>query len=184
MSLHHDDVLWHARGSARACRQGGRYTVGMMTRSQVAKRLGKSIATVRRMEGHELHPTKDERGFNRFDPSEVEAVARGGRSPVREAKPHRTAELDQFHDGSDDDDGWLHRWRAEREARAQRHEQERKEAEERREQARLEEEREAEEQVRADIREAACELVDSLSWWQIAWLSDEDIEELNAMLDA
>ncbi len=49
----------------------------MMTRSQVAKRLGKSIATVRRMEGVELFPTRDGRGVFRFDPAEVEAVAAG-----------------------------------------------------------------------------------------------------------
>lgn len=49
----------------------------MLTRSGVAKRLGKSLATVRRMEGVELHPTRDERGVHRFDPDEVEAVARG-----------------------------------------------------------------------------------------------------------
>jgi len=49
----------------------------MLTRSGVAKRLGKSLATVRRMEGVELHPTRDERGVHHFDPEEVEAVARG-----------------------------------------------------------------------------------------------------------
>lgn len=49
----------------------------MLTRSGVAKRLGKSLATVRRMEGYALHPTRDERGVHRFDPDEVEAVARG-----------------------------------------------------------------------------------------------------------
>jgi len=46
-----------------------------MTRAQVARRLGKSIATVRRMEGSELHPSVDGRGINRFDPGEVERVA-------------------------------------------------------------------------------------------------------------
>ena len=49
----------------------------MLTRSQVAKRLRRSIATVRRMEGHELHPQKDERGVHRFDAEEVAEVARG-----------------------------------------------------------------------------------------------------------
>ena len=49
----------------------------MLTRSDVAKRLGKCIATVRRMEGVELHPVRDERGVNRFDPDEVEAAAAG-----------------------------------------------------------------------------------------------------------
>ena len=46
-----------------------------MTRKQVARRLGKSIATVRRIEGVLLHPTRDERGIHHFEPDEVEALA-------------------------------------------------------------------------------------------------------------
>jgi hypothetical protein len=46
----------------------------MLTRAQVAKRLGKSIATVRRMEGTALHPWRDEAGVHRFHPSEVDDV--------------------------------------------------------------------------------------------------------------
>jgi len=49
----------------------------MLTRSGVAKRLGKSIATVRRMEGMELHPTRGSNGVHLFDPDEVDAAARG-----------------------------------------------------------------------------------------------------------
>ena len=41
-------------------------------RAQVAKRLGKSVATVRRLEGVELFPTLDEDGTRHFDPAEVE----------------------------------------------------------------------------------------------------------------
>jgi hypothetical protein len=56
----------------------------MMTRGQVARRLGKSIATVRRLEGTQLHPRRDVNGILRFDPNEVERVARalgrGGRT--------------------------------------------------------------------------------------------------------
>lgn len=48
----------------------------MLTRAQVAERLGKSIATVRRMEGTELHPRRDAAGIHRFSPAEVDAVAR------------------------------------------------------------------------------------------------------------
>jgi hypothetical protein len=48
------------------------YTQAMLTRGQVAKRLGKSIATIRRMEGRELHPERDPNGIMRFDPEEVE----------------------------------------------------------------------------------------------------------------
>ena len=46
----------------------------MLTRAGVAKRLGRSIATVRRLEGVELHPWVDERGVHRFDAAEVELV--------------------------------------------------------------------------------------------------------------
>src|SRR5882724_5400885 len=49
----------------------------MLTRSGVAKRLGKSIATVRRMEGAELHPIRGANGVHLFDPDEVDAAARG-----------------------------------------------------------------------------------------------------------
>src|SRR5690349_3484518 len=49
----------------------------MLTRAGVAKRLGRSIATVRRMEGNELHPWVDDRGIHRFDQTEVDdALAR------------------------------------------------------------------------------------------------------------
>lgn len=47
----------------------------MLTRSQVAQRLGRSLATVRRLEGTVLHPQQDPQGVHRFDPDEVEAVA-------------------------------------------------------------------------------------------------------------
>jgi hypothetical protein len=47
----------------------------MLTRCQVARRLGKSIATVRRMEGHELASWVDERGVHRFDLEQVEEAA-------------------------------------------------------------------------------------------------------------
>ncbi len=78
----------------------------MLTRSAVAKRLGKSIATVRRMEGVELHPVRDERGVNLFDPAEVEQVAQAQRWGG--ARPHRTLGLDEYRrsaegDGSNDD---------------------------------------------------------------------------------
>ena len=47
-----------------------------MTRQQVAKRLGKSVATVRRIEGVLLHPARDARGIRRFGDEEVEELAR------------------------------------------------------------------------------------------------------------
>jgi hypothetical protein len=52
------------------------YDWTMLTRGQVAKRLGKSIATVRRMEGRALHPKRDQKGVLRFNPAEVERVVR------------------------------------------------------------------------------------------------------------
>src|SRR5262245_10175810 len=47
----------------------------MLTRAAVAKRLGKSIATVRRLEGSELNPIRDSRGVVRFAEVEVAALA-------------------------------------------------------------------------------------------------------------
>lgn len=52
-------------------------TSSCMNRRQVAQRLGKSLATVRRIEGVLLHPARDARGVHRFDDQEVEAVAQG-----------------------------------------------------------------------------------------------------------
>ena len=60
----------------------------MMTRQQVATRLGKSLATVRRIEGVLLHPTTDSRGVHHFDPEEVEVLARSaerGKLPLSAA---------------------------------------------------------------------------------------------------
>ena len=47
----------------------------MLTRSQVARRLGRSVSTVRKMEGRVLHPTIGARGVRIFDFDEVEEVA-------------------------------------------------------------------------------------------------------------
>lgn len=55
---------------ARACTC---YVLAMLTRRQVAARLGKSVATVRRIEGVLLEPVRDRRGTYRFD---EDAVAR------------------------------------------------------------------------------------------------------------
>jgi hypothetical protein len=48
----------------------------VLTRSEVAKRLKKSRATVRRLEGVELFPRVDACGVHRFNSNEVDAVAR------------------------------------------------------------------------------------------------------------
>lgn len=83
----------------------------MLTRAQVAKRLGRSIATVRRLEGVALHPVLDSDGIHRFDPDEVERVAERGRvlpAGVGGCDAARSrwfaAELDRRRHGLDDDD--------------------------------------------------------------------------------
>src|SRR5688572_10799787 len=48
----------------------------MLTRRGVAKQLGKSVATVRRLEGSELHPTADACGVHRFPRAQVERLRR------------------------------------------------------------------------------------------------------------
>ena len=54
-----------------------------MTRSQVAKRLGKSIATVRRLEKRRLlKPDVDDRGIHRFNAKKVEELAENYRDLV------------------------------------------------------------------------------------------------------
>jgi hypothetical protein len=48
----------------------------MLTRSEVARRLNRSIATVRRLENVVLHPTRGRNNVRLFDPWEVDLVAR------------------------------------------------------------------------------------------------------------
>lgn len=47
----------------------------LLTRAEVAARLGVSPSTVRRYEGKQLHPRKGADGVNRFDPDDVAALA-------------------------------------------------------------------------------------------------------------
>lgn len=47
----------------------------LLTRADVAARLGVSTSTVRRYEGVQLHPRKGADGVNRFQPQEVAALA-------------------------------------------------------------------------------------------------------------
>lgn len=66
----------------------------MVTRAAVAKRLGVSIATVRRMEGNELHPWTDDRGVHQFDAAEIEQLAQADReTPWRAVDPVIESEL-------------------------------------------------------------------------------------------
>jgi hypothetical protein len=57
-----------------------------LTRTEVAKRLGKSVATVRRLEGHVLFPAKDWRGVHRFDEWEVERLEKNPERTQRWAR--------------------------------------------------------------------------------------------------
>src|SRR5436190_6464805 len=78
------------------------YIFSMMTRGQVARRLGKSVATVRRMEGSQLHPRRDAGGVLRFNPAEVERVARAMRQGNLSTLSSASFRTDGFE--SDDDD--------------------------------------------------------------------------------
>jgi hypothetical protein len=62
--------------------QSGRYT---LTRSQVARRIDRSLSTVRRLEFVKLHAVADENGVFRFDADEVDALAR----ELRDAAPKK-----------------------------------------------------------------------------------------------
>jgi|GEM_PF-2169693 len=73
---------------------------GMLTRSQVAKRIGRSLATVRRLEGSALHPEVDSRGIHRFDEREVAAVARS----VKDTGTARRTHTDSAPDGQEWDE--------------------------------------------------------------------------------
>jgi AcrR family transcriptional regulator len=67
----------------------------LLTRADVAARLGVSTSTVRRYEGDLLHPRKGADGVNRFDAQEVGALAMtllGQKPPKPKPKDARTAE--------------------------------------------------------------------------------------------
>ena len=52
-----------------------------LTRSQAAERLGTSVASIRRMEGKTLNPTKGPDGVYRFDPAEVDGLTADSAAP-------------------------------------------------------------------------------------------------------
>lgn len=60
-----------------------------LTRDDVAKRLGVSISTVRRLEGSRLNPLIDEKSVRRFNASDVERVAK---ELEAEQRPPRNAQ--------------------------------------------------------------------------------------------
>jgi hypothetical protein len=66
---------------------------GKLTRAEVARRLGVSVTTLRRMEGTKLHPTKRADGVHVFDETEVESVMVTYRQ-VRSRTTRATTEVD------------------------------------------------------------------------------------------
>lgn len=86
----------------------------MLTRSQVARRLGKSIATVRRIEGVLLRPVQDAHGVHRFDADEVDALA----EDIVQGTVSLWAELQGDNDSDDGSPGLLQRRCADAEAKA------------------------------------------------------------------
>ena len=67
-----------ARGVAALVEETGDDELRMatLTRDDVAKRLGVSISTVRRLEGTRLHPSIDDKSVRRFKVSDVERLAK------------------------------------------------------------------------------------------------------------
>ena len=148
----------------------------MLTRSGVAKRLGKSIATVRRMEGVELHPTLGTDGVHLFEPGEVDDVANGRRGP----SAHRIADLTARGLGTDGVDPT--------EAESRVAELESELARERTAYAAAlaevqQQAREKEKQAAAEARDLAA-LLDSITDRDLAVLDEDDLDELAALLDA
>jgi hypothetical protein len=65
----------------------------LLMRSEVARRLGVTTTTVRRLEGTVLHPRVNEKGERLFDPSEVERAANSrSTKPAPEASGEVAAE--------------------------------------------------------------------------------------------
>jgi hypothetical protein len=157
----------------------------MLTRSGVAKRLGKSIATVRRMEGHELHPVKDENGVHRFDPEEVAEVARSRRSEsVADDSEAQLEQVQQERVAEELD--WLQWQRQQRAEWARREEERVREEVRRRAELQAELERRREEHARQELVTAQVELletVESLTPRDWSRLDESEREELEALLD-
>jgi hypothetical protein len=160
----------------------------------VAKRLGKSIATVRRMEGVELHPMRDTRGVNRFDPDEVERLAQAERSGSRatHSRSYRIANLERLHRRSEGVEEQLAPDVSGQELKRQQENTGGQQAVERARQA--EAGREAEERRRRELEaenaalravflKEIVEWIESLSPRQVTALDDEGFDELIELLD-
>jgi hypothetical protein len=73
-----------------------------LTRRQVAARLGKSVATVRRIEGVLLAPTRDHRGVHRFIAGDVDNLA----AAVARGEVHLSREVWNSYDAEADGSDW------------------------------------------------------------------------------
>src|SRR5215211_3382521 len=62
--------------------------IAALTRDDVAKRLGVSISTVRRLEGTRLHPSIDDKSVRRFKASDVERLVK--ELEAKQRSPHNT----------------------------------------------------------------------------------------------
>src|SRR5689334_20066500 len=81
----------------RTCTCMSRYTLAMLTRRDVAEKLGRSVATVRRMEGTRLHPQVAARGIRLFDPDEIAALAKEVQKTGRALSPNQRTVPDNDH---------------------------------------------------------------------------------------
>jgi len=68
-------MKWNEKAKANGAARQAVAAGTALTRGQVADQLGTSVASVRRLEGKTLHPTKGADGVNRFDAAEVQALA-------------------------------------------------------------------------------------------------------------
>jgi hypothetical protein len=143
----------------------------------------------------ELHPIRDGRGVNRFDPDEVERLARAER--LRSRAPHsrsyRSANLERLHRRSERVEEQLGPDESGRELKRPQDDTERQQALERARQA--EAAREAEERRRREVESEnealrtvllgeIVEWVESLSPRQLAALGEEWFDEVIELLDA
>ncbi len=168
------------------------YMFRMMTRGEVARRLGKSIATVRRMEGSVLHPRRDEQGVLRFSSEEVERVARGMRGGTPGALPPSALRSAWF--DSDDEEETLDPEEIEHRERMRKREAESNAAAEAQRLERLRAEQEDERRAAEELYERQsrtvrqltdlCELIDSCSARELRMLSrDPEFSSLMKTLE-
>lgn len=137
----------------------------------MARRLGKSVTTVRRLEGSLLHPRRDASGVLRFNPVEVDRVAqamrRGELGPLSSSR-FRTDEVES---DNDDDDEILDREEIEHRERMKRAEAESNAASEARRAERL----------RRDREQELCAMAETL---EVQRLATHQLMELSLLLES